>query len=395
MSYLWTSEAVAAGHPDKVADQIADAVLDANLKLDCEARVACEVTLTTGLAFVTGEVSSQSPLAKQELATVVRNTICGIGYDRDENSFNGKTIDLFLHMKEQSTEIAKAVSRDGSELGAGDQGIMFGYACNETPNYMPFTHWLSFRAIELIEQDIAKNRTADEWTSPFLPDAKSQVTAVYSDSGYPLSVDTVLISVCHRSDVSLNDLQFYVNQRVIAPLIEQAAITGCNIDEKTKILINPAGQWNIGGPASDTGLSGRKIVVDNYGADCPVGGGSFSGKDPTKVDRSAAYAARFVAKNIVAAGLAKKCQVQLAYAIGVVEPVSLRIQTFGTLDPNCGYTEITLSEKIRSLVSFTPKAIIDRFNLRSPIYQKTASGGHFGNGSFPWEKLSLVLELIR
>lgn len=390
MSYFWTSEAVAAGHPDKVADQVADAILDANLLNDPMARVAAEVTLTSNTAILTGEVTSANPVHKKTIERVVRKTVCRIGYDREENSFNGSVIEIVNMQKQQSDEISKAVTRADNEIGAGDQGIMFGYATNESPDYTPLTHWLSFQAIKLLEADIEKGRQEAYWLSPFLPDAKSQVTILYDDNGKP-KVDNVLISACHRSDVSLADLQFYVQTKILNPLMTIAK--DYVESDSAKFFINPAGAWSIGGPESDTGLSGRKIVVDSYGADCPVGGGSFSGKDPTKVDRSAAYAARYVAKNIVAAGLTSKCQLQLAYAIGVVEPVSVRIQTFGELNIQ---KEKELNKKIIKLMSFRPKSIIERFGLRNPIgwnYEQTAAGGHFGRSEFPWEQLDLAKDL--
>lgn len=392
MTYLWTSEAVAAGHPDKVADQVADAILDANLLNDPMARVAAEVTLTSNTAILTGEVTNSNPVPPKVIERVVRSTIKSIGYDRNENSYNADVIEIVNLSKQQSLEISQAVSRTDNEIGAGDQGIMFGYACSESPDLTPLTHWLSFQAIKLLEQDIKNGLSDGNWGSPFLPDAKSQVTIVYEDNGKLNKVDNVLISVCHRKQVGLDDLRSYVQTKIFKALGE---IASKFVDfNNVKLLVNPAGAWNIGGPESDTGLSGRKIVVDNYGADCPVGGGSFSGKDPTKVDRSAAYAARHVAKNIVAAGIATKCQVQLAYAIGVVEPVSVRIQTFGTIKENV--TERQLSKKVCELVSFRPKAIIERFGLRSPqdwgwSYRQTAAGGHFGNSIYPWEKIDLEL----
>jgi S-adenosylmethionine synthetase len=412
MSYLWTSEAVAAGHPDKTADQIADAVLDLHLAYDPQARVACEVTLCSDLVLVTGEITIDDKKVpwwpddntcepvisrrierlaglKQQVEERVREVLKGIGYDRAANAYDGGTIEILNKIKGQSPEISKAVTGSGQELGAGDQGIMFGYATNEYIGveraYVPFTHALSFEIIDLIENDIRKGRVGDDWLSPFLPDAKSQVTALYDSNGHVVGVDTVLVSACHRSDVSLADLQHYLWERVQKPLQERPGLT--HLFNKTKWLFNPAGTWNVGGPASDTGLSGRKIVVDNYGADCPVGGGSFSGKDPTKVDRSAAYAARHLAKNIVAAGLAKKCQVQLSYAIGVAQPISTRVQTFGTCSGQTNERE--LAEMIAE-VPLTPRAIIDRFGLQRPIYQATASGGHFGRPKFPWEQLDLA-----
>ena len=390
--YLWTSEAVAAGHPDKVADQIADAVLDAYLAVDPLSRVACEVTLTTdpetnrGLVLVTGEITSD---AKPNIEGIVRSVLSDIGYDRDENSFNCDTVDILNKIKKQSPIIAQAVTRDGTELGAGDQGIMFGYATNETSNFMPLPHAIAFEAIRLIEADIEVGRQGEDWLSPFLPDAKAQATILFNEVGRAIAVDSVLISACHRSDVSLADLKFYVEDRVIKHI--KNGQSGHLINDQTKWIINPAGEWSFGGPAADTGLSGRKIVVDNYGADCPVGGGSFSGKDPTKVDRSGAYAARHLAKNIVAAKFCNKCQVQIAYAIGVVEPVSVRIQILADDSPVKNTQEDYLSNFIQKNVSLSPKGIIDRFQLRRPIYRQTASGGHFGNPSFPWEQLDLDL----
>jgi len=279
------------------------------------------------------------------------------------------------------------------QIGAGDQGIMFGFACNETPVFMPLSHHLAFQAIRYLEKDIAKGREGDQWLSPFLPDSKSQVTVLYDDGGKPERIDTLVISTCHRSDVSLADLEFYVQERVLNHLTKpQLGL----FRKTTKFLINPAGEWTFGGPAADSGLTGRKIVVDNYGADCPIGGGAFSGKDPTKVDRSGSYIARYIAKNIVAAGLAEKVVVQLAYVIGVIDPVSIRINTFGTHDKTWmrASPQILAEEKlvqmVRELVNLTPSGIINKFDLRRPIYQATASGGHFGREEFPWESIDLA-----
>lgn len=386
MSYLWTSEAVSSGHPDKVADQIADAVLDAYLKDDAEARVACEVTLTKDLVLVTGEITSK---ATPDIEAIVRKTICDIGYDGPDKHYDGSTVEILNKINKQSEQIASAVSHDNGELGAGDQGLMFGYACGETKNYMPLAHALSFEFINLLEDDRRRNPN-----SPFLPDAKTQATIEYDDDGIATRLDTMVISTCHKPSWKLEDIREYIKVNFIEDFFNNNRWA----DEDTKFLINPAGAWTIGGPAADTGLSGRKIVVDNYGADCPIGGGSFSGKDPTKVDRSAAYAARYIAKNIVAAKLAKKARVQLSYAIGMAEPVSVRIETFGTA--NTEYVtplhskdyrskDQILTDAVRHYMDLTPKGIITRFDLRRPIYQATASGGHFGRKGFPWENTDL------
>lgn len=400
--YFWTSEAVSKGHPDKVADQIADAILDAHLIRDPNCRHACEVTLTSGRVILTGEVTSANPLSTSEIEDVVRLILEDIGYDRPENSFDSDTVEIQNYMKGQSPEIARAVSK-GEEIGAGDQGIMFGYACQPLSRkdeyrhireYMPLAHTLAFGVIDLLENDWRKGRTKEGWLSPFLPDAKSQVTIAYNEDGSPNYVDTVLISTCHRSDVSLADLNHYVDTKIKKEFVDAPYFTS-----KTKWLVNPAGEWNIGGPESDSGLSGRKIVVDNYGADCPVGGGSFSGKDPTKVDRSAAYAARDIAKTIVHVLGATECQVQLSYAIGVVEPVSIRVQAKGLMT-SLQTDEISnisqsvnffLGKIVSENLSLTPKGIIDRLKLREPNYYETASGGHFGRPMFEWEKMESPL----
>lgn len=383
MSY-WTSEAVSCGHPDKLADQVADAVLDAYLSKDAEARVACEVTLTSHLAFVTGEIGS---IAKIDLENVVRGAICKAGYDNDSVWYNGNTVSVYNALKRQSREIANAVIRSDGEIGAGDQGMMFGFATREfLPTLMPLAHQLAMRIINhqesLVKGDLG-----------LYPDAKSQVTLRYKN-GVPVDVDTVVLSTQHSSEVSLDRLKSRLYQEVLG-VLSRANEEHCSLGgesfitslENTRVLINPAGPWSVGGPVADTGLSGRKIVVDNYGSDCPIGGGSFSGKDPTKVDRSAAYAARHLAKNIVANGLANKCQVQVSYAIGVAEPISVRLQTFGTGK----MSDSDLETLVRQKVSLTPRAIIDRLQLRRPIYSATASGGHFGREGLPWELVDLKL----
>lgn len=372
--YLWTSEAVSDGHPDKVADQIADTILDAYLGAESNCRVAVEVTCCKDLVLVTGETSSTKQLDIQNL---VRRKITSIGYDSIETSYDGNKIKILDCLNKQSSQIAQAVAKDDGNIGAGDQGLMFGFACDETQALMPLSHHLSFVVINALkEHRIQKGN--------LLPDAKSQVTIAYSNDGKPLFIDTVLVSTQHLDGVfkNIEELRDYMHE-VVSPSIHKDFAH--LVTKATKWLYNPAGLWTLGGPAADTGLSGRKIVVDNYGADCPIGGGSFSGKDPTKVDRSAAYAARHVAKNLVAQGFAKKCQVQVSYAIGVVEPVSIRVQTFGT-----GNDEI-LTQLVTKNVPLNPKAIIDRLQLRRPIYAETASGGHFGRDNFPWEKIDLKL----
>lgn len=375
--YLWTSEAVSSGHPDKVADQIADAVLDGFLAVDPFERVACEVTCCKDLVLVTGEVSSQYPV---DIESIVRNTIIDIGYDGEARCYDGSQVPILNKLNRQSHEIAAAVAKDTGEIGAGDQGIMFGYACDETPTYMPLAHHLSFRLINELAAD--RKRTRPGRPSILSPDAKTQVTIAYDNEGWAQYIDTIVISTQHLKDAfnTLQDLQEYLHCLATSVLRDEPLLRA-----ETKWFLNPAGLWSFGGPAADTGLSGRKIVVDNYGADCPIGGGSFSGKDPTKVDRSGAYAARHIAKNIVAAGLAKKCQVQISYAIGIVDPVSIRVQTVGNVT-----SDELLTQAVRELVPLSPKAIIDRFDLRRPIYTATASGGHFGRDEFPWEQLDLV-----
>lgn len=376
--YYWTSEFVSKGHPDKVADQIADSVLDLVLSKDRLARVAVEVTVTThdskNIVVLTGEVgcSDHAWPNYDTLKNVVSKTLQDIGYTTADSGFDCNNFELVNYIRKQSEQIANAVVKDGGEIGAGDQGMMFGFASQQSPTFMPLTHYLA-RKIILSLND-----------SNLFPDAKSQVTLKYED-GVPVHVDTVLVSTCHK-DMPLEKLRERVRYLVDkVPLEEEKAIKSL-FDSKTKYIINPAGSWTIGGPAADTGLSGRKIVVDNYGPDCPIGGGSFSGKDPTKVDRSAAYGARWLAKNIVASGIVSEAQVQLAYGIGIAEPISVRIRTNGSEG-----LDFSLTEKIKSKISLTPQALIDRFDLRRPIYKQTACAGHFGDNNFPWEKLDTEL----
>lgn len=407
MSYLWTSECVSSGHPDKVSDQIADAVLDLVLSHDPSAKVAVEVVVTRkqlsegheDLVILTGEIGSDYMPNESELRQVVSKTLDDIRYwDAPDLSydtgFKGTQFTLQNLIRKQSVEIAAAVDAD-AEIGAGDQGLMFGYASDESPGFIPLAHWISRDLITQIEQDIQKNTSnGDVWASLFFPDAKSQVTLQYSDEGIPERVEAVVISACHRPDVTVEEVRKRLRSFVDELDARSGSYSVGNLfDDNTKFILNPSGAWNLGGPASDTGLSGRKIVVDQYGPYCPIGGGSFSGKDPTKVDRSAAYAARWLAKNIVAAGIAGEAQVQLSYAIGVSEPTSVRVSLGRPVGIRPKHElERILTGYIMESVSLTPKAIIDRFNLRQPIYRDTARYGHFGNrpnGIVPkWEDAS-------
>lgn len=390
MSKLFTSESVTEGHPDKMADQISDAILDAILKDDPNGRVACETFVTTGLVFVSGEITTDCYV---DIPHVVRETIRGIGYTRAKYGFDCDTCAVMTAIDEQSIDIAMGVDKalekkEGatdafSQIGAGDQGMMFGYACNETEELMPLPISLAHR----LTKKLSEVRRADEH-SLLLPDGKSQVTVEYDDDNNPVRVDTVVISVQHRAEASLDELRPYIIEKVIKTTIPEHLI-----DEHTRYLINPTGRFVIGGPQGDTGLTGRKIIVDTYGGMARHGGGAFSGKDPTKVDRSAAYLARYIAKNIVAAKLAAKAEVQLAYAIGVAEPVSIRVDTFGTGT----VSEEELCKAVEQVFDARPAAIISNFDLRRPIYKRTAAFGHFGLNTIdmPWEKTDKVDELLR
>jgi S-adenosylmethionine synthetase len=365
-NFLFTSESVTEGHPDKIADQISDAVLDEVLKQDSKGRVACETLVTTGLAVVAGEITTSAHLEYDKL---VRDTIRGVGYDRAKYGYDAETCAVMCTVKRQSPDIAMGVDTGG----AGDQGLMFGFACDETEELMPMPIQLAHRLTQRLT-DVRKSSKVD-----FLrPDGKSQVTIEYRDSR-PVRVDTVVISSQHSEKVSNADLRDAITEHVIRPIIPAAML-----DSKTKYHINPTGRFVIGGPMGDAGLTGRKIIVDTYGGYSRHGGGAFSGKDPSKVDRSACYMARYIAKNVVAAGLARKVEVQLAYAIGVAEPVSVMADTFGTAT----VSDEKITALIREYFSLTPKGIIEALDLRRPIYKDTAAYGHFGRSgpSFTWER---------
>ena len=377
MSFLFTSESVSEGHPDKVCDAISDGILDAIFDKDPKARVACETFVTTGLVLVGGEISTDAYI---EVPDVVRSTVKKIGYTSAEYKFDSESCSVLNAIHAQSPDIAMGVDTGG----AGDQGIMFGYACNQTSELMPMPIMFAHKLV----MKLASIRKGYDGFMPYLrPDAKSQVTIEYDENKKPLRVDTVVVSTQHDADASQKKIKEDVIDKVIKEVIPQNLI-----DDKTKYFVNPTGRFEIGGPHGDSGLTGRKIIVDTYGGWAPHGGGAFSGKDPSKVDRSATYAARHIAKNIVGAGLATECLVQLAYAIGVAEPVSVYVDTKGTgVIP-----DIEISKMINKEVDLTPNGIIDRLKLRRPIYQRTAAYGHFGReeDGFTWENLDLV-DLIK
>lgn len=380
---LFTSESVTEGHPDKVCDKIADTVLDAMLKNDPNSRVACECCATTGMVMVMGEVNTNCYI---DIPKLVRDVVLDIGYNKPEYGFDGHALAVISAINTQSADIALGVDRslesklgeddDGMDIGAGDQGMMFGFACDETPECMPLpislAHKLTRRLTEVRKSGLL----------PYLrPDGKSQVTVEYDDDNRPFRVDTVVISSQHDPDIDIETLRRDIEEKVIMKVIPKQMLNN------TRILVNPTGRFVIGGPQGDSGLTGRKIIVDTYGGYGRHGGGSFSGKDPTKVDRSAAYAARYAAKNLVAKGYAKRCEIQLAYAIGVAKPVSLRVDTFGTGT----MPDSELAEMLERSFDFRPAAIIRRLNLRRPIYANTAAYGHFGRDDcdLPWEKTDL------
>lgn len=386
---LFTSESVTEGHPDKIADQVSDAILDAILKDDPNARVACETTVTTGMALIAGEISTTTYV---DIPKVVRETIKEIGYTRAKYGYDYETMAILTAIDEQSPDIAQGVDKaleyrdkDSEEeigaTGAGDQGLMFGYATNETETYMPLAIYLSHQLAKRLS-DVRKDGTLNY----LRPDGKVQVTVEYDENDNPVRIDTIVVSTQHAEDVTLEQIQEDIKAHVIYPTVPENLI-----NDQTKFYINPTGRFVIGGPQGDAGLTGRKIIVDTYGGYARHGGGCFSGKDPTKVDRSAAYAARYVAKNIVAAGLADQCEVQLAYAIGVAEPVSIAIDTFGTGKVSEGQ----LVEAVRKHFDLRPAGIIKMLDLKQPIYKQTAAYGHFGRTDvlFPWEKLDKVEEL--
>ena len=379
--YLFTSESVTEGHPDKICDQISDAILDAYLAKDPNARVACEVTCTTGIIYIMGEITSDAHVDMEEVA---RETVRKIGYDRAKYGFDCDTCAVITSVHKQSADIALGVDRsfeakeDGKyETGAGDQGIMFGYATNETPEYMPLAISLAHRTAKRLTE-VRKNGEC-----PYLrPDGKTQYTILYEDSK-PVMIDTVVLSTQHDAEVSVETIRRDMIEKVIKPSVPAEMFT-----DETKIYINPTGRFVVGGPCGDSGLTGRKIIVDTYGGASRHGGGAFSGKDPTKVDRSASYAARYIAKNVVAAGLCDRCEVQIAYAIGVAKPLSVLLETFGTA--KCD--EAKLAEAVNELVDLRPDAIIEKFGLRRPIYSPLAAYGHMGREELGvlWESLDLV-----
>lgn len=383
---LFTSESVTEGHPDKIADQVSDAILDEILKDDPNARVACETTVTTGMALISGEISTTTYV---DIPKVVRETIKEIGYTRAKFGYDSQTMAVLTAIDEQSPDIAQGVDTaleyrgEASEAeieatGAGDQGLMFGYATNETDTYMPLPIFLSHQLAKRLS-DVRK----DEILKYLRPDGKVQVTVEYDEQDKPVRIDTIVLSTQHAEDIELDQIKDDIKTHVIYPTVPESLL-----DEQTKFYINPTGRFVIGGPQGDAGLTGRKIIVDTYGGYARHGGGCFSGKDPTKVDRSAAYAARYVAKNIVAAQLAEKCEVQLAYAIGVAEPVSISIDTFGTGK----VSEYELVEAVRKHFDLRPAGIIKMLDLKHPIYKQTAAYGHFGRTDvlLPWEKLDKV-----
>ncbi len=373
MSYLFTSESVSEGHPDKVSDAISDGILDAIYEQDTNARVACETFVTTGLVLVGGEVTTTAYI---EVPDIVRKTVKNIGYTKADYKFDAESCSVLNAIHSQSPDIAMGVDKGG----AGDQGLMFGYACDQTPELMPMPIMYAHKLVKFLA-DIRKRNNG---LMPYLrPDAKSQVTVEYDDNNKPVRIEAIVISTQHDADVKQKTIKEDVIENVVKKVIPEKYI-----DKKTKYFVNPTGRFEIGGPHGDSGLTGRKIIVDTYGGWAPHGGGAFSGKDPSKVDRSATYAARHIAKNIVGAKLAKECLVQIAYAIGVAEPVSIFIDTNGTGT----IPDKEISKMIRKEVDLTPKGIIERLQLRRPIYQKTAAYGHFGRKEkeFTWEKLDLI-----
>ena len=386
--YLFTSESVTEGHPDKICDQISDAVLDAILAADPEGRVACETTVSTGLVHIMGEISTKCYV---DIPRITREVIRGIGYDRAKYGFDCDTCGIITNIDEQSGDIAMGVdksleSKNGEDAelqhGAGDQGMMFGYACDETPELMP----LPISLAHALAKQLTKIRK-DGLVDYLRPDGKTQVTVEYDENHKAVRVDTIVISTQHAPEATLDQIRSDMIELVVKPIVPAQLL-----DENTRYFINPTGRFVIGGPQGDSGLTGRKIIVDTYGGSAPHGGGAFSGKDPTKVDRSAAYAARYIAKNVVAAGLARRCQVQLAYAIGVAKPVSVLVETFGTGKVDDGL----LSDAVQQVFDLRPTAIIRQLELRKPIYQKLAAYGHMGREDLGvrWEDTDKVEDLL-
>tara|TARA_B100000745_G_scaffold29411_1_gene18728 strand:- start:58 stop:1260 length:1203 start_codon:yes stop_codon:yes gene_type:complete len=387
-SYLFTSESVTEGHPDKICDQISDSVLDSIIKLDPEARVACEVSITTGLVVIMGEITTS---AYVDIPSIVRKVISDIGFNDPELGFDSKSCGIMLSINEQSSDISEGVSTSlevrgkditdkNALIGAGDQGMMVGYACTETPELMPLPITLSHKLVQQLS-----NVRRDNTLNYLRPDGKSQVTVEYS-MGKPKRIDTVVVSTQHDPDISQSDIYNDISNYVIEPIIDRSLV-----DSNTKIYVNPSGRFVIGGPNGDTGLTGRKILVDTYGGFARHGGGAFSGKDPTKVDRSGAYAARWVAKNLVAAGVSDLCEVQIAYAIGMAEPVSVSVETFGT--SKISYDKII--GIINDVFDLRPAAIIEQLNLRRPLYHSTSFYGHFGRSDLdlPWEQINKIEDI--
>ena len=382
---LFTSESVTEGHPDKMCDAISDAILDALMEKDPMSRVACETASCTGFVLVTGEITTN---AYVDIPKIVRETVKEIGYDKSEYGFDGNTCAVMVSIDEQSSDIAMGVDKaleakenqmseeELEAIGAGDQGMMFGYATNETEEYMPYPISLAHK----LAQQLTKVRK-DGTLTYLRPDGKSQVSVEYDENDKPVRLEAVVLSTQHDPDVTQEQIHEDIKKYVFDPILPAELI-----DENTKFFINPTGRFVIGGPHGDAGLTGRKIIVDTYGGYARHGGGAFSGKDCTKVDRSAAYAARYVAKNIVAAGLADKCEIQLSYAIGVAQPVSVMVDTFGTGKVSDG----KLTEAVKATFDLRPEAIISRLDLRKPIYRRTATFGHFGDPAMPWEKLDMV-----
>ncbi len=370
---LFTSESVTEGHPDKICDTIADSILDAIIEKDKSARVACEVAVSTGFVFIMGEITTSEYV---DLTAIARETICNIGYDTPKWGFNGNTCAVISAVKDQSPDIAQAVNLC-EEIGAGDQGMMFGFACNETPSYMPMPISLAHALAKKLAY-VRKNQIL-----PYLgPDGKTQVTVEYDENNQPIRIDTIVISTQHQPGIAMKQLQPAIIEEVVRTTIPKELL-----DTNTHFYINPSGCFTIGGPVADTGLTGRKIIADTYGGYANHGGGSFSGKDPTKVDRSGAYAARYIAKNLVASGFADKIELQLSYAIGMTKPISIYIKDFGT-------AKIPIEEmiqKIQARFNLSPKGIIDAFELFRPMYHQVSSYGHFGREdlSLPWEEVIL------